>query len=152
EAEQEAVVSSLLSQACMAVPLVAATKASVLRELVRLAEQSWQGYDPAGLLDALKLREEMGTTALPSGVAIPHPRRSLPSVLRDSLPASGRPATGIPFGAAHGALPDIFSLVCSRDERSHMRILARLSRLLLRPGFVDDLRAAGCVTATWQVI
>jgi PTS system nitrogen regulatory IIA component len=150
--DQEPLVSTLLSQACMAVPLAAGTKASVLRELVRLAEQSWQVYDPAGLLDALRLREDMGTTALPSGVAIPHPRRSLPSVLGESLIAYGRTASGIPFGAAHGALTDIFFLVCCRDEKSHMRILARLSRLLLRPGFVDDLRAADSVAATWQVI
>src|SRR5262245_39862036 len=42
--DQEAVILELLSEACIAVPLAAATRASVLRELVTLAEQSWQVY------------------------------------------------------------------------------------------------------------
>src|SRR5205823_5872941 len=42
----ELLVSSLLSEASVAVPLPATTKASVLRELVNLAEQTWQVYDP----------------------------------------------------------------------------------------------------------
>ena len=33
-----------------------------------------------------------------------------------------------------------------------MRILTRLSRLLLRPGFVDELRAAETAADTWQLI
>ena len=83
----------------MAVPLAAATKASVLKELVSLAEQSWQVYDPDALLAAIKQREELGTTALSSGVAIPHPRRPSPTVLGESVIAYGRTSTGIPFGA-----------------------------------------------------
>jgi PTS system nitrogen regulatory IIA component len=39
-------------------------------------------------------------------------------------------------------LTDIFFLVCCCDDRTHLQVLARLSRLLLRPGFIDDLRAA----------
>src|SRR5438445_7316514 len=36
DAEQEPLISALLSEDCMAVPLAASTRASVLRELVRL--------------------------------------------------------------------------------------------------------------------
>src|ERR1051325_8623443 len=50
--DAEPLVSSLLSERTVAVPLRATTKASVLRELVSLAEGSWQIYDPAALLDA----------------------------------------------------------------------------------------------------
>src|SRR5262245_32982765 len=39
-------VTALLSEAAMAVPLRAATRSSVLKELVNLAEQTWQVYDP----------------------------------------------------------------------------------------------------------
>jgi PTS system nitrogen regulatory IIA component len=124
------------------VPLAASTRASVLKELVRLAEQSGQVYDPDAILTAIRQREEMGTTALESGVAIPHPRRPLPNALGESVLAYGRTASGIPFGAAHGSLTDVFFLVCCRDEATHLRVLARLSRLLLQPGFLDDLRGA----------
>jgi PTS system nitrogen regulatory IIA component len=150
--DQEPLVSALLSEACMAVPLAASTRASVLKELVQLAEQSWQVYDPEAILAAIRQREEMATTALESGVAIPHPRRPLPSALGESVLAYGRTAHGIPFGAPHGGLTDIFFLVCCRDDRTHLRVLARLSRLLLRPGFTEELRAAETATETWQLI
>jgi PTS system nitrogen regulatory IIA component len=150
--EQDPLVSGLLPVNCVAVPLAASTKASVLRELVRLAEQSWQVYDPEAIHNAIRQREEMCSTVLESGVAIPHPRRPLPAALGESVLAYGRTASGIPFGSCRGILTDIFFLVLCRDDRTHLRVLARLSRLLLRPGFTDELRAAETAEDTWQVI
>ena len=66
--------------------------------------------------------------------------------------AYGRTATGIPFGASQGGLTDIFFLVCCQDDRTHLRVLARLSRLLLRPGFIDELRATETSAETFQLI
>ncbi|MGE3805676.1 MAG: PTS sugar transporter subunit IIA [Gemmataceae bacterium] len=148
----EPLVSTLLSEATIAVPLPASTKASVLKELVTLAEQSWFVYDPEAVLEALRQREEMASTALPSGVAIPHPHRPLINALGEPLIAYGRTASGIPFGGERGALTDIYFLVCCRDDRTHLRVLARLSRLFLRPGFLDELRQAETPTETWQII
>ena len=152
QAVPESLLSSLLSEAAMAVPLKAGTRSSVLKELVKLADQTWHVYDPAGVLSAIKQREDMGSTALASGVAIPHPRRPLPQALGESVMAFGRTASGIPFGASHGNLTDIFFLVCCRDERTHLHILARLSRMMLRPGFLDELRAAQTVSETYRLI
>jgi PTS system nitrogen regulatory IIA component len=152
DADGDVLLSSVLLEACIGVPLAASTRASTLKELVRLAEQSWLVYDADAIHSAIVQREEMGTTALESGVAIPHPRRPLPSALGDAVIAYGRSGSGIPFGAPHGILTDIFFLVCCRDDRTHLRVLARLSRLLLRPEFLDDLRAAESPPETWQVI
>jgi PTS system nitrogen regulatory IIA component len=150
--EQEPLVSTLLSQASMAVPLAARTRDSVLRELVHLAEQSWQVYDPDAILEAIRAREELATTALESGVAIPHPRRPLAKALGEAILAYGRTASGVPFGEPSGQLTDIFFLVCCPDERTHLQVLARLSRLFLRPGFLAALRAAEHTAATWEVV
>jgi PTS system nitrogen regulatory IIA component len=144
--------ASLLSPACISVPLPATTRGSVLRELVKAAEQTWQVYDPHAILEAIRQREQLRSTALPNGVAIPHPHRPLPAALGESLVAYGRTASPIPFGAPNGNLTDIFFLVCCRDDRTHLRVLARLSRLLLRPDFLDQLRAAETPQATWEVI
>jgi PTS system nitrogen regulatory IIA component len=124
----------------------------VLEELVAVAERSWQVYDPQAILQALKQREEMGSTALESGVAIPHPRRPLPNAVGESIIAYGRTTTGIPFGGPHGILTDIFFLVCCQDDRTHLRVLARLSRLLLRPGFLDELRASETSAETYHLL
>jgi PTS system nitrogen regulatory IIA component len=139
---EQVLVSAMLSEATIAVPLKAGTKASVLKELVQLAEESWQIYDPDAILDALRQREEMASTALPSGVAIPHPHRPLPNALGDHVITFGRTANGIPFGGPHGALTNMFFLVLCRDHQTHLRVLARLSRMFLRPNFLDQLQAA----------
>jgi PTS system nitrogen regulatory IIA component len=149
---EQAVVSSLLSEATIAVPLPATTRSSVLRELVKLAEQSWSVYDPEALLFAVQQREQLGSTALASGVAIPHPRRAVPAILGESVVAYGRTISGIPFGANDGSLTDVYFLVCCRDDRTHLRVLARLSRLMLQPGFLEALRAADTPEDTWQTI
>jgi PTS system nitrogen regulatory IIA component len=152
QAVQVPLVSTLLSEATMAIPLPAGTRASVLKELVKLAEQTWQVYEPEAVLSAIKQREDMGSTALASGVAIPHPRRPLPQALGESVVAYGRTASGIPFGASHGNLTDIFFLVCCRDQRTHLHVLARLSRMMLRPGFLDELRTAPTVSESYRII
>lgn len=151
-ADGEPLITSLLSEASVAVPLAASTRASVLKQLVTLAEASWQVYDADAILDAIKVREELGSTARAGGVAIPHPRRPLPAALGEAVIAYGRTGSGIPFGAPGGGLTDIYFLVCCRDDRTHLRVLARLSRLLLRPDFLDALRAAETPADTWQVI
>src|SRR3954465_1468879 len=44
QSDREPLISALLSESVMAVPLRAGTRDSVLRELVKLAENSWQVY------------------------------------------------------------------------------------------------------------
>lgn len=141
--DRELLITPLLSEACMAVPLTAGTRASVLKELITLAEQSWQLYDPEAALEAIRKREEIGSTAVEGGVAFLHPRRVLPAtVLGESVLAFGRSGRGIPFGAPDGRLTDIFFVVLCSDQRAHLLVLARLARLLLLPDFLAKLRGA----------
>jgi PTS system nitrogen regulatory IIA component len=150
--KEEPLISLLLTEATLSVPFAAATRTSALRELVNLAEQSGNVYDPQAILEAVRQREEMASTALESGVAIPHPRRPMPAALGEPVMAYGRSYSGLAFGAGRGLLTDIFFLVCSRDDRTHLQVLARLSRLLLRPGFLDELRSKDTAADTWQFI
>jgi nitrogen PTS system EIIA component len=149
---EEPLLAGLLSPACVAVPLPASTKASVLKELVTTAEQSWQVYDPETILVAVRTREEMASTALPSGVAFPHPRRPLASALGESIVAFGRTGAGVPFGDLNGGLTDCFFLICCRDDQTHLRVLARLTRLLLREGFLNELREAETAAEAYETI
>lgn len=138
----EPLLTHLLAPDCVEVPLQARTPASVIRAMVRLAEQSWQVYDPYAILSAAQAREERGSTAQENGVAILHPPRPMTDALGESVIAFGRTAGGVPFGSPKGGLTDVFFLVCCRDQKTHLRVLARLSRLFLRADFLDQLRAA----------
>ncbi len=151
-AGEEPLLAGLLSPDTVAVPLPASTRASVLKELVNLAERSWQVYDPDALHEAIKAREEMASTALPSGVAIPHPHRPLAQALGEPVVAFGRTGRDIAFGAARGGMTDLFFLVACRDDRTHLRVMARLARLFLRPGFLAALRAAEDAADAHEVI
>lgn len=138
----EPLVTNLLGPDCVEVPLQARTPSSVMRAMVRLAEQSWQVYDPDAVLQAVQVREERASTAQENGTAILHPHRPLTDALGESVISFGRAAGGVPFGAPRSGLTDLFFLVCCRDQKTHLRVLARLSRLFLRSGFLDQLRAA----------
>jgi PTS system nitrogen regulatory IIA component len=76
----------------------------------------------------------------------------LPAAIGESVLAYGRTASGIPFGGPRGQLTDIFFLVCCKDDRTHLQVLARLSRLLLLPDFLDNLREAETPADAYQVI
>jgi PTS system nitrogen regulatory IIA component len=138
--DREPLLGDLLSPATVAVPLSGSTKVSVLRELVALAEQSWVVYDAAAVLESVRAREDMGSTLLPNGVAVPHLHRPLPAALGEPVMAFGRTGTGIPFGGPRGESADLFFLVLSRDDATHLRVLARLTRVLMQPGLLDQLR------------
>ncbi|MBX7104633.1 MAG: PTS sugar transporter subunit IIA [Gemmataceae bacterium] len=148
----EHLIASLLHEACVAVPMRATTRASALRELVTLAEQSWQVYDPQAVLEAVQAREDLATTALEFGVAVPHMHRPIPGAVGESLIAFGRASSALPFGSADGGLTDLFFLVLCQDEGLHLKVLARLARLFLRPGFLDTLRDAPTGHAARQII
>jgi PTS system nitrogen regulatory IIA component len=150
---EEPLLGNLLTEDRIAVPLPATTRASVLRELVKLAETAWFVYNPDAIHEAICQREEMGSTAMTSGVAIPHPHRPMgDDVLGESLVVIARTARGIPFGGARGSLSDLFFLVCCTDNRTHLRVMARLSRLMLSEGFVARLRATETASEAYELL
>jgi len=145
--------ANLLGESTIGWPLAAKTRASLLKELVTLAEQSWQVYDPDALLQAIRQREEIGATALDNGVAIPHPRRRMPAtVLGESVVVLGYAPSGLPFGAANNGPTDLFFLVACCDQETHLGVLTRLARLFLRPHFLGDLRGAETAADAYRLI
>ena len=131
-ADADDVVTSLIGLESINLSLPANTRDSVLRELGKLASQTSLLWDPEGLHEALVNRESLGSTALPNGVAIPHPRQPMPYVSAEPMICLARTSRGIPFGTPNGGLTSIFFLICCHDDRHHLRVLARLMRILGR--------------------
>ena len=146
------IISSLLTEATISVPLKGSTKNSILKELVEVAEQSWHVYDPEAILNAIKQREDDASTAMPGGVALPHPHRPLAKALGDDVMAFGRTYSPVPFGGSGGGMTDLFFLICCRDHRMHLQAMARLSRFFLRPEFFDELRQLETPTEVYEYI
>ncbi len=141
------VVTGMMSLAGIDMNVRANSRTSILRELVNLSERTGLLYDKDGLLAAVMEREEMCTTGLPNGVAVPHPRQPMPYASAEPFVCLARAPQGIPFGAPNGALSHLFFLICSHDDRQHLYTLARLVRLLDRDtvtalGEADEAEAA----------
>lgn len=126
------VLTSLIGLEGIDVALRANTKSSVLRELVALAERTGLLYDKDGLLEALAAREDMCSTGLQYGLAIPHPRQPMPYASAEPLVCVARLTRGIGFGSPYG-LSQLFFLICCHEDRHHLRVLARLMRVLDPP-------------------
>ena len=145
-------VSSLMKVETVAVPLEGRTKRSVLETLVEVAGRTWQIWEPSAVLTAVQERESTFSTALPGGVAFPHPRNPLPEVLGQDVVAFGKTSSGIPFGSPSRELTDLFFLILCRDSRTHLQVLARLGRIVQQPGFLDKLREADDALTAHELI
>jgi PTS system nitrogen regulatory IIA component len=153
DTESEAVlISSLLPREAVAFPLEARTRNSVITSMVELAAGTGSLWDPEKMVEAVRTRENLHPTALDNGVALLHPRRPMPTVLAEPLLALGRTYQGIPFGGAGGGMTDIFFLICSVDDRGHLRTLARLSRIVADNSFLTDVRQAETGTEIHQTL
>jgi len=152
EADHDVPVDSLLNASTVQVPLEARTKRSVMESLVEVAGRNWQIWEPATVLKAVREREDVLSTAFDNGVAIPHSRNPLPDCLGESLVAFGRTLSGIPFGGPKSRLTDLYFLVLCRDSRTHLRVLARLGRLIQMPDFLDELRNSEDSQTAYDVI
>ncbi|MDG2385593.1 MAG: PTS sugar transporter subunit IIA [Pirellulaceae bacterium] len=140
-ATSEVLLREMLSVDTIAVPLKAKTKGSVISEMANLAAQSGMLWDPDKMEEAVRTREQLQTTAMESGIALLHPRRPLSNILSEPVLAIGVSHQGIPFGGSR-RLTDLFFLICSTDDRGHLRTLARLSRLIANEDLVTNLRNA----------
>jgi PTS system nitrogen regulatory IIA component len=120
--------------------------------MVELAAKTGWLWDTAKMAEAVRAREDMMSTAMENGVALMHPRRPMATILGQAFLVFGRTEGGIPFGAAHGGLTDLFFLILSVEDRGHLRVLARLSRLISDQALVRALREAPDAVAAHEII
>jgi PTS system nitrogen regulatory IIA component len=148
---EEVSISELLQREAIEVPLDARTRWSVISRMTELAARTHRLWDAAKMAEAVRAREEMHSTALDNGVALLHPRRPMPAILAEAVLALGLAQGGIPFGTG-GQLTDIFFLICSTSDHEHLRILARLSRVIHDQDFLAALRSAGDAATVYRLI
>jgi PTS system nitrogen regulatory IIA component len=145
-------IPDLLTIDNIAAPLLARTKSKVISKMCELAAASGALWEPEKMAEAISNREQLHPTALENGVALLHPRRPMPNAMGEAFLALGITHSGIPFGGPRGCLSDIFFLIGSVDEAVHLRLLARLSRLIQVPQTLDEMRAQDSPAGVWDII
>ena len=88
--------------------------------MCELAARSGWLWDPVGMAEAVRKREDLCPTAQDNGVALLHPRRPQPDMLAQPCLALGLTERAIPFGGAGGTLTDVFFLICSTEDRGQL--------------------------------
>ena len=116
---------------------------AVLEELVaQIPQIAGQPEARKTLLHALQEREQLHSTGIGDGVALPHARNALIGLVDRPVMVFGRHSQGVPYSAIDGAPARLFFLLIAPTVTQHLAILARISRLLRDPKLRRDLLAA----------
>ncbi len=138
------VISDLLVPKAIELNLKSADKEAVLAELVELVpELKDQPEARQTLLRALYEREQLHSTGIGDGIALPHARNALVGLVDHPVIVFGRHPRGIAFGSIDSVPTRLFFLLIAPNVTYHLGILARLSRILREPKLRQGLLSAG---------
>ncbi len=138
-----AVLGELLSPAAINLNLKSVDRESVLAELVSLIpDLDGQPQARQTLLHALHEREELHSTGIGDGIALPHARNALVGLVDQPIIVFGRHPLGIPYGAIDNIPSRLFFLLVAPTVTQHLSVLARISRLLRDPKLRQNLLSA----------
>jgi len=119
---------SLLDEDLVLPRLAARDRAGIIREMSAKLEARHATKLDGGLLDRLLKREELGTTAIGHGVAVPHCRTK---GLKSPVLLLGLSRAGVAFEAVDGKLSHVFFLLVSPEDNpgAGLRLLAAIAAL-----------------------
>ena len=140
--QEDTIIIPLLRIEAVTPNLGSRTKISTLRGLVALAQDTGLVYDDDALLEAIVHREELCSTAMDHGLAIPPPRSPQPYDIAPPNQVLARTTQGICFGGSDGRLTNLFFLIASQDDSHHLHVLARLCRMLQDEPLIIQLNSA----------
>ena len=131
--------------------LASESKSEVLAELVAPIKKQWPDFDAKRAHQVLLDRENLGTTGIGDGVAIPHGKMES---LERIVIVVGRSLAGVSFDALDFKPCRIFFLVLAPEHVAglHLRILAHISRLLSDEAFRHAFLSAESDAGLWQVL
>lgn len=143
--------TELLTPDRIKIPLASTSKDEILSELVEIVGQHTSVRDVKEVLRAVREREEVLSTGIGSGVAIPHGKSAGISEL--ALVAGVKPE-GVDFEALDGQPVQLFFLLVGPEAAAgqHVKALSRISRLLRRDSFRVRLAEASSPDEFYQII
>lgn len=131
--------------------LLAKTKIAALNELVDTIMHGGLKLEPSLIVEILMQRENLGSTGIGDGVAIPHGKTS---AMDDLVVAFGRSMEGIDYDAADGKPVHLFFLLLAPENSAgyHLKVLARISKMLKIESFREMLFKAENSNDLYKII
>lgn len=121
--------SNLLKESMIELNLEGSDKAGIIDELLGIISKTGKVKSKKALVGALMERENLGSTAIGNGVAVPHTKVD---GIKDTVLAFGRSAAGVDFNSLDGEKTHLFFMLISpkEDIGAHLKILAKISHLI----------------------
>ncbi len=133
----------LVSRERIVMDLVPTPKEDVLRALARPLLDTGVIQDLDRYTALLCEREELLSTAIGHGLAIPHIRDPQESEASGPSIVIGICREGMDFGALDELKTRVFALPCSNTDASHLRLVAKISLIFRTQGVLERMTAAG---------
>ncbi|WP_311486882.1 fructose-specific PTS transporter subunit EIIC [uncultured Anaerococcus sp.] len=132
-------IRDLLKKDLMVLDLKANTKEEAIKEIADKFFEKGYVKSAEDFAEGLREREAQGSTALGESVAIPHSKNKTviePAVL------FARKIGGLDYDALDGEPTEIFFAIGAPDGENnlHVATLAELSKMIMKDGFIDDLK------------
>ena len=134
-------ITDLLAKESIKLNATIKDKDEVLNTMVDLMNKSGKISDKKLYLEAVKAREEEGTTGVGNGIAIPHGRCS--GVKQAGLAAMSIKG-GVEYNSLDGKPVDLVFLIAAPESSGniHLEILSKLATMLMDDEFVSKLKNA----------
>ena len=131
-------ITDLLDKKSVTLDLVASTKMEAIDKMVDLVGNSGNLNNKEEYKKAIIAREEMSTTGIGEGVAIPHAKTK---AVNKACLASGVSKDGIDYESFDGSLSHLFFMIAAPDgaNDTHLEVLSRLSTILMDEEFRNSL-------------
>lgn len=131
--------------------LLGNNKSEALAELSNTIIEGGLKLDHSSIIDVLQQRENLGSTGIGEGVAIPHGKISN---LKDIVVAFGRSLKGVEYDAQDGKPVHLIFLLLAPENSTgeHLKILARISKMLKIDNFRDRLLHAESQGDLYKII
>lgn len=133
--------------------LKSTSKEDVIREMVASLKSSGNisAEDEGAVVDAILKREELGSTGIGNGVAVPHTKHPSASELVATVAIS---RNGVDFSSLDGDDVFILFLLVSPPDRpgDHLRGLENISRHLRSQDFCNFLKQSTTTKDIWDLL
>jgi len=128
------------------------TKRAFLRQLLEPMRKARVIRQTKRLLDSLMEREELVSTAIGHGIAIPHPRRPIQNLFKEPAVALGVCREGTDFEALDHQRTYIFFLLCAPADDMQLRLLSRVIQFGRHMVALEHLKKATTPAAVAKVL
>jgi len=144
-------ISDLLSEGAITISLVHIDKQGIIEELLDLAMITGKIKSRDAVLKAVMDREQLMSTGLEKGIAIPHAKTV---AVDDMVMALGISKEGLDFQSADSQPSHLFFLLVAPSTAAgpNVQVLAQIARLTMDVTFRDSLKEAASPKAAFEII